>query len=76
MYRNVTLNTRKIAIPAAWRTHCAADDAIVMTYINTQHSSSKYTIMAWRAKLKFSFSLDVGSIIGNCHFLRATAYML
>ena len=32
-----TLNTRKMAIPAA-------DDAIIMTYINTQRSSSKYTI--------------------------------
>jgi len=32
MYRNVTLNTRKIAIPAA---RCAADDAIIMTYVNT-----------------------------------------
>jgi len=31
----------------------AADDAIVMTYINTQHSASKYTITACWAKVKF-----------------------
>jgi len=28
------------------------DDAIIMTYINTQRSASKYTITACRAKVK------------------------
>ena len=65
MYKNVTLNTCKIAIPAACRD---MDEAIIMTYINTKHLASKYTIMACQAKVKFSFSLDVGRIIDNCHF--------
>jgi len=39
MYKNVTLNTRKMAIPTA---RPAADDAIIMTYINTERSASKY----------------------------------
>jgi len=52
-----TLNTRKMAITALWRTSRAADDAIIMTYINTQHSASKYTITACRAKVKFKVSV-------------------
>ena len=52
-----TPNIRKMAIPAARRTRCAADDAIIMTYINTQRSESKYTIMACRAKVKFNVSV-------------------
>jgi len=62
MYKNVMLNTHKMA-----NLRRAADDTIIMTYINTQHSASKYTITACRAKVKLSFSLDVGRIIGNCH---------
>jgi len=66
MYKNVTLSTRKMAIPAA---RPAAGDANIMTYINTQHSASKYTITACRAKVKFKVCLDVGRIIDNyCHF--------
>ena len=30
--------------------------------------TKKYTITACWAKVKFSFSLDVGRIIGNCNF--------
>jgi len=41
MYKNVTLNTRKMAIPTARCTRLATDDAIIMTYINTQRSASK-----------------------------------
>jgi len=41
MYENLTLNTREMAIQAARR---ATDDAIIMAYINTQRSASKYTI--------------------------------
>ena len=52
-----TLNTRKMAIPAAWHARRAADDAIIVTYINTQHSASKYTIMACQAKVKFKVSV-------------------
>ena len=64
MYKNVTINTRKMAIhPTARHRHRAADDAIIMAYINTQRSTSKYTITACRAKVKFSFSLDVGRIM-------------
>jgi len=56
MYKNVTLNTRKTAIhPTARR--AAADDAIIMAYINTQRSASKYTITACRAKVKFKVSI-------------------
>jgi len=56
--KNVTLNTRKMAIhPTAQRTRRAADDAIIMTYINTQRSGSKYTIAACRAKVKFKVSI-------------------
>jgi len=53
MYKNVTLNTCRMVISTA---HPAADDAIMMTYINTQHSASKYTITACRAKVKFKVS--------------------
>jgi len=35
-----TLNTCKTVIPAARRTRRAADDAIIMTYINTQRLAS------------------------------------
>jgi len=56
MYKNITLNTRKMAIPAARRVRRAADDAIIMTYINTQRSASKYTITACLAKVKFKVS--------------------
>jgi len=35
----------------------AADDAIIMTYINTQHSASKYTITACQAMLKCKVSI-------------------
>ena len=52
MYKNVTLNTCKTAIPAARH---AADDAIIMTYINTQRLASKYTITACCAKVKFTW---------------------
>jgi len=54
MYKNVTINTRKMAVPAA---RPAADDAIIMTYINTQRSASKYTITACRAKVKFTWRI-------------------
>jgi len=54
MYKNVTGITRKMAIPTARR---AADDAIIMAYINTQHSASKYTITACQAKVKFKISV-------------------
>jgi len=53
MYKNVTLNTCKMAIPAAQRARRAAVDDIIMTYINTQRSASKYTITVCRAKVKF-----------------------
>jgi len=43
MYKNVTLDTWKMAIPTA---HPAVGDVIIMTYINTQRSASKYTIVA------------------------------
>ena len=33
-----------MTVPAAWRTRRAADDAIIMSYINTQRLASKYTI--------------------------------
>jgi len=42
-----------MAIPAAR----AADDAIIMTYINTQPSASKYTTMACWVKVKFKVSV-------------------
>jgi len=46
MYKNVTLNTYKMAIHTTAQHMCrAADDAIIMAYINTQHLASKYTIM-------------------------------
>ena len=35
----------------------AADDAIIMTYINIQRSASKYTITACRAKVKFTWRM-------------------
>jgi len=54
MYKNVTLIIYKRAIPAA---HRAPDDAIIMTYLNTQHSASKYTIMACCMKVKFKVSV-------------------
>ena len=50
-------NTHKMAIPAPRRTRRAADDAIIMTYINTQRLASKYTITACRAKVKFKVSV-------------------
>jgi len=37
--------------------HAVADDAIFMAYISTQHSASKYTITACRAKVKFKVSV-------------------
>jgi len=37
--------TRKMAIPVLPEAR-RADDVIIMAYINTQHSASKYTIMA------------------------------
>jgi len=40
-----------MAIPVA---HRAMDDAIIMTYINTQRLAPKYTIMACRVKFKVS----------------------
>ena len=43
-----------MAVPAA---RPAADDAIIMTYINTQRSASKYTITACRAKVKFTWRI-------------------
>jgi len=43
-----------MAIPSARH---AADDAIIMAYINIQHSASKYTIMACRAKMQFKVSV-------------------
>ena len=49
-----------MAIPTARQ---ATNDTIIMACINTQHSPSKYTITACQAKVKFSFSLDVGRII-------------
>jgi len=52
-------NARKMAIPAA---RPAADDAIIMTYINTQRSSSKYTITAserkWNSLGRYMHSLS------------------
>jgi len=54
MYKNVALNTRKMAISAA---RPADDDTISMTYINTQCSASKYTTTACRAKVKFKVSV-------------------
>jgi len=54
MYKNITRNTCKMAIPAA---RLAADDAIIMTYINTQRSASKYTIMACWVKVKFTWQI-------------------
>jgi len=42
-----------MAIPAARRARRAADDAIIMTFINTQRSASKYIIMACRANVNF-----------------------
>jgi len=53
MYKNVTLIVYKMAIPAA---HRAPDDAIIMTYINSQLSASN-TIMACWMKLKFKVSV-------------------
>jgi len=35
----------------------AADDAIIMTYIYTQYSASKYTITAYRVQVKFKVSV-------------------
>jgi len=52
--RNVTLNTQNGH--SSHSTTCAADDAVIMTYINIQHSTSKYTIMVCRAKVKFKVS--------------------
>jgi len=46
MYKNVTRNTRKMAITAACPGARAANDAIFMT----QRLASKYTITACRAK--------------------------
>jgi len=57
MYKNVTLNTRKMAIPASRRTRRADENTIIMTYINTQCSASKYTITACQAKVKFKVSV-------------------
>jgi len=54
MYKNVTLNPRKMPIPAA---RPVVDDAINMTYINTEHMASKYTIIACRAKVKFNWRI-------------------
>jgi len=54
MYKNVTLNTRKMAIHAA---RPAVADAIIMTYINTQRSALKYTITACWAKVKFTWRI-------------------
>jgi len=52
-----TLNTHKMAIPAARRIRHAADDAFIMTYINTQRSASKHTIAACLTKVKFKVSV-------------------
>jgi len=55
--QKITLNTRNMAIPAERHIRPAGDDAIIMTNINTQHSTSKYTITVCWAKVKFKVSV-------------------
>ena len=57
MYKNVTLNTRKMAIPAARR---AADDAIIMAYINTQRPSVRPSVRVFLLCLFNSLTFELG----------------
>jgi len=53
MYKNVTHNIRN----GDSRRTPVAVDTIIMAYINTQHSASKYTIMACQTKVKCKVSV-------------------
>jgi len=65
MYKNVTLSTRNMAIPAA-SLRRIMPLGHYMAYINAQRRHNNG--LPGAGEIKVSFSLDVGRTIGNCHW--------